>query len=114
MTIPAQMIADLRAAQQGSRYLSRRVAIALGTLREYEDQRCERHEEFPDYTESVDAALTLVPEEWGWSLRPIFELVGSLKKGFIAEVYWSVTVANTPALALATAALEARRMMEGK
>lgn len=70
----------------------------------------------PPYTVSIDAALTLVPEGWRWSLdwtqRPHYQDCGradlyapgsGIKPPDVCDVY-----AATPAIALCIAALKAR------
>jgi hypothetical protein len=70
----------------------------------------------PPYTASIDAALTLVPEGWRWSLdwtqRPpyqdcgradLYAPGGGIKPPDVQDVY-----AATPAIALCIAALRAR------
>lgn len=93
-----------------------------------EDQRNHDEEKAPSYTTSIDAALTLVPEGWVWTLN-------SGKTGSVAclcsdwsddyaKVYWSnmadesnegrhykrrVGATPTPGLALCIASLRARK-----
>jgi hypothetical protein len=69
-------------------------------------------EHFPDYTASVDAALTLVPEGWtAWELRSRWGLHGfsadisRLNKETGEDV--ERATAKTPALAITAAALRA-------
>jgi hypothetical protein len=70
----------------------------------------------PRYTSSLDAALSLVPEGWGWSLdwtqRPLYQDCGradlyapgsGIKPHDVSDVYGA-----TPAIALCLAALKAR------
>ncbi len=61
----AGLLADLEAATEGSRALDARIAVQMGVSPRYEGDGvylC------PRYTESVDAALTLVPEGWRWKM----------------------------------------------
>lgn len=82
------------------------------------------HRDPPRYTTSIDAAVTLVPEGWGWNLRDAL-LIGPLAwcevwkrrpgptPGVIkSSEHRSVAEAPTPAAALALAALRARVEME--
>jgi len=77
----------------------------------------------PYYTASIDAALTLVPKEWGWRLdttATIPELANlKIKPTTIASCIWAktenggckkhvVAVDSNPAIALCIAALKAR------
>jgi hypothetical protein len=61
----------------------------------------------PAYTSSIDAAVTLVPEDMHWEICR-----ADHRKGFMARVWYSVVYradAPTPALALCIAALKARK-----
>lgn len=57
----------------------------------------------PGYTASLDAAMTLVPEGWGYSICPNSSLL--TRSAFSAGI---MSRAKTPALALCAAALRAR------
>lgn len=67
----------------------------------------------PDYTGSIDAALTLVPEGWSWGLSHESERSDGRTFASVRR-YWSsfdrdhFCWAATPALALCAAALRAR------
>lgn len=65
----------------------------------------------PRFTESMDAALTLVPEGWWWVLK-----LAPHRKGAFAELHshkigggeLAISDGTTPAIALCIAALKAR------
>ena len=72
----------------------------------YEAVRSRLERAAPDFTRSLDAALTLVPEGWSWRVQSEmggvpFALVATLDERFPVS-------AATPALALCIAALRAR------
>ena len=77
-----------------------------------------------EYTASLDAAMTLVPEGWGWLVSQPNEKAiasGLLKKDtpVMGEVQYGydqryTVAAATPALALTAAALRARAAMMGE
>ncbi len=75
----------------------------------------------PRYTESLDAAMTLIPEGCAWLARnhngkPNHDGEGRGKRAFANVYFWNEeddaplnpTWANTPAIALTAAALKAR------
>jgi hypothetical protein len=67
----------------------------------------------PNYTSSLDAAVTLVPEGWGYELRQNHSrLRRALCRMWDGRFIWpGGTVAAGPALALCAAALRARATM---
>lgn len=108
----ADLIAKLETAEGPSRELDFAIAAAVGWPdAPYSKQHARR------YTESTDAALTLVPEGWQWKVG--FQKTLAEKATPIAMVYapdktgafderLRAYVAATPALALCIAALKAR------
>lgn len=72
----------------------------------------------PNYSESVDAALTLVPEGWshGYRLTTANDDLGSLVEAWVRTKgrMWHGVTHSTPALALCAAALRARSEKERK
>jgi hypothetical protein len=72
----------------------------------------DRSHKAPEYTASLDAALTLVPEGWAW------ELSHNSAPGGYAKVYQELgyeqasSAAATPALALCAAALRAHHAIQ--
>jgi hypothetical protein len=62
----------------------------------------------PRYTASLDAALTLVPEGWEWTVRGRPHGDGLASIGRAWESGSDTVIAATPALALCIAALRAR------
>jgi len=101
------LIAKLEAATEGSRELDREVAKAV-----YGWKRVQPGYYVPRFTQSLDAALTLVPEGWEWfkpqnnyqSDKPRIEIFGPID--------YQVAAAATPALAICIAALKAREQQE--
>lgn len=68
---------------------------------------CNGH--IPAFTTSLDAALSLVPEGWGWQMRRSHHGKRAVCYLWNGCGVWSPTVvAATPALALVAAALRAR------
>lgn len=67
MTALSDLIARLEAAKEGSRELDRKIAFAVNWNGfQNEDQIYkENADDIPNWTQSLDAALTLVPEGWG-------------------------------------------------
>ena len=104
-----ELIERIEAASEGSRELDeaisakvagvrfQSVSTAGGGLRQFGYGLST-----PDYTTSIDAALTLVPESCGWA---VYEH-GSAQVGRNTKQYFGD--ANTPALAICAAALKAR------
>jgi hypothetical protein len=73
----------------------------------------ERFEPFPAYTSSIDAALTLVPEGYGWHLWSPDNWLPAAEVRNGERVYYGLTAqAGLPAIALCIAALKAREAME--
>ena len=68
----------------------------------------------PHYTTSLDAALTLVQEGWGWDV--MHDSVAAVRppdsEGDDELAYWGLAPHGTPALALCIAALRTRQAME--
>lgn len=62
-----------------------------------------------EYTASIDAAVTLVPEGWGWQIRRSHTGHRAVCYLWSGSGVWSPTVvATAPALALTAAALRAK------
>ena len=120
------LITKLEAAKEGSMGLSREVARAVGWINQGNSRRGEWfapedtrdgkpvldglrgtdvHREPPDFSRSIDAALTLVPKLADW-------LLNTQNGEFHAAVYgksaWQHGRITTPALALCIAALKAQ------
>lgn len=128
MTDLKSLIAELEQAKEGSRKLSDKVLLACGwTTSDDKDTRkrfwCSPEGEYYDWwddpharsrdgpplkrpspTESLDAALTLVPKGWMWELDSSggAELNAGWGKAFV------LASGSSPALALCIAALKAR------
>ena len=106
----SDLIARLEAATGPDRELDRAIAKALGVMPLYQ-MRGQIGSSWPDFTDSIDAALTLVPEGWRWHSYywprkdepKIMSLVTSEPHVGIAH-----GKAATPALAICIAALKAR------
>ena len=64
-----------------------------------------------DYSDSLDAALSLVPEGWPWQLASNNSAIVFKIDGDKTVAHWEGRAA-TPALALTAAALRARAAME--
>jgi hypothetical protein len=120
------LIERLEAATEGSRELDALIhATTLSLGRDYWPDERGRVVEYtglrkilhraPHYTTSIDAALTLVPEGWGWSVNDDSEACLTLPgNGFLSdrgdiELYGR---SATPAIALCIAALRARQGRE--
>lgn len=111
MTDLSDLIARLEAATEGSRELSDEVLVALWVTRDDgwvkpNGDVCEWGDE-PNCTESLDDALGLVPEGWGWMVE------GRHGKGqatvyLTGDEHWPLLAAATPALALCAAILRAK------
>lgn len=132
------LIEKLEAATEGSRELDAEIGAQLGggvashncsdnTRRTYgagawftdaDNMRAvliEHTHHAPHYTTSLDAALTLVPEGYAWSLDFDPKLPGKPGRPYYADVTDFSTHAakawsTTPALALCIAALKAREV----
>ena len=115
-----ELIAELEAAKEGSRVLDARVHEHNAIAPDWEKWLVggmpfgRISDQVPHYTTSLDAALTLVPEEWrvshagtsaddGWH----FNLIARTTNTETGRC-WS----NSPALALCIAALRARQAVE--
>ncbi len=119
----SDLIPRLRNAAEGSQELSAEIARDVVGLRFHQwpvwvHVRSRMHDASalgpcPAYTTSLDDAVTLVPENWSWSVGTDFDMPGR------AILTWGgvtsddrpqrITItAETPALALCIAALEAR------
>ena len=74
------------------------------------DPRCGHHDlgQVRRYTGSIDAALTLAPEGWEWTVQSRPHGDGLAHFGRAWESGSDTVIAATPALALAIAALRAR------
>lgn len=106
------LIEKLEAATEGSRELDTDIWSAVRCPTLFNDR--------PPYTTSLDAALTLVAEGWGWAAAELDEGVPSavttnrkpqIKPGTLDSNPDKIdfrTKAATPALALCIAALKAR------
>jgi hypothetical protein len=106
-----RLLALLESADRGSSELDAQVAAAIGWRQMPDIAPCEP----PPYSQSLDAALSLVPDGWSWNAgtdrdteRP---RVGNYAQMFRdgtndAEEAWH---AGTPALAVCISALRARQ-----
>ena len=118
------LIAELEAAPEGSRDLDGplfRLHVMPGT--DWEKNKglwwpceatfCKRYEVHP-YTTSLDAALTLVPEEFVWRVSTDFGPIAWAALSGHKGIFWADTKSEalTAALALCIAALKARQAME--
>lgn len=112
------LIARVETATGPDLELDAEIALASGwRLKFVEGRGCWRHGDYswtvesggtpPAYTRSLDAALTLVPEGWGFELRR-----GHGTSGRATCFCWNgkamAALCTTPALALCSAALRAR------
>ncbi len=120
------LIAALEAATEGSRELDDAVFLAThpdqGTTSEDGEYWYAAHLDedggpwmlLPFYTTSLDAALTLVPEGWGWTIE--WDSITAVRppdsEGDDDLAIWGLTPNGTPALALCIAALKARQAMK--
>jgi len=95
--------------------LAREIYQALGHSNAWIDHYCE--DEGQDPTASLDAAMTLVPVEWHWSMRkmPLNNYLASLfviapngsDRAYVPDTLVQCYSDATPALALCAAALRA-------
>lgn len=128
MTALSDLIARLEAAKEGSEEISREIAEAIGWRQEYvgddsrgyfvpryavwfdpSNARKEAGQLYPPFSQSLDAALTLVPADRNTILKiyePGEHVAFCLPKDGGRSETW--TKAATPALALCIAALKAR------
>jgi hypothetical protein len=120
------LIAALRAATGPGRELDARIAVLEGAeihdgdwmlVTSFDGRPKSAVVPVPDYTGSIDAALTLVPEglQWGVNTHPPDELFNpGGAQAFVSDMVmteggvYAHSDAATPALALVIAALEAR------
>lgn len=118
------LIQRLQEAAEGSRELDLEIGEAVAVVRfnpatgRYRTDRLNKEtlvHNAPRYTTSIDAALTLVPEHFRWSVNARQNAVDRVD-GYLAHVWFGTTPsyestetwAATPALALCIAALKAR------
>ncbi len=104
------LIEKLEAATEGSRELDLKIGQAThrgmrGRVPNYWADNLRLMGQLPEYTTSIDAALTLVPEGTEWILLTVPE-EGGYGAG-VGESMWN-SFALTPALAICIAALRAR------
>lgn len=97
-----ELIAKLGVTTEGSRELDKAIWLALG-------ESPHRLMLCPEYTASIDAALTLVPNGWCWAVLrlPNGMFSAGMQKPPAAPLLTDDEFA-TPALALCVAALRAR------
>ncbi len=122
MTRYADLIAKTEAALEGSPKLNAMIAEALdwtfmsgwALSESYWIAPDDSHHEMPPpWTESLDAALTLVPEGWGWGANQHSGLCrANVRNESNGETLPLPVGAPTPALALCIAALKARAAEE--
>lgn len=124
MTDLRELVERLEAAEGPSRELDAEIARALGwkdvgigphapqTVKWVRPDGSETFNRLPAYTASIDAALTLVPEGWEWTVgntyaegRTFARVENFALKG---EPNFNVDGQRPPALALTIAALKAR------
>lgn len=118
------LIAELERAAEGLRELDGEIALSLGWVKHHAgwahwttpDGLENRH--VPFFSDSLDAALTLVPEGCGWEISVDPDWEGKIPpSAVVCPIGESpqrriLTVAPTPALALCIAALKARQAMK--
>lgn len=119
---PSALIAELEAAEQGSRELDGKIRDCLGLVDPKTKRLRVRQGGFKfisegprPFTTSLDSALSLVAKGWGWEIG---EEVGG---GTVGAVVWHATSkrngyrsygVRSAALALCVAALKARAALE--
>ena len=120
MTPTQSLIAKLSDATEGSREMSDAVLLATGwTRRKFGALNCWAHpdgsecfnRDRPDPTRDLTAAVSLIPEGWGWRIQNY----GGDKIGLAALMKPGTHIADyeqgaTPELALTIAALRAREV----
>ena len=113
-----ELVTRLEKAQEGDRKLDRDIFLLVTPdWLERGIELCDAT--IPHYTTSIDAALTLVPEGWGWHVSkfplPRAELAEPIETKFGPGIgiRQQVFTAKTPALALVIACLRARQQGEG-
>jgi hypothetical protein len=136
---PAELIARLEAAKEGSGELDSLVsetvfaAAGRGGMRLRTPEPVGRGAPLAElgadgrvrrYSRSLDAALTLVPEGWSWQIRVIRRsplpvpinraVVAHDRTGLVLASEHCEAEAQTPALALCIAALRARAAQAGR
>lgn len=114
------LITRLEAASVGSRELDREIAAQVGTIEPAHTEICRNPEDrcyneypewWPNYTTSLDAAVTLVPEGYLWR---VWNLPGGTFRAEVGEDMEAMEAggwirdAAMPALALSAASLKAR------
>ena len=122
MTIE-EVIAELEKASEGSETLDKQIALVLGWTYHPENARrtinwwidADENErlDFPAWTRSLDAALTLVPEGHGWTAGKTIQGPQAFAEVLLpydrGEQFLTYEVdAATPPIALCIAALRAR------
>lgn len=115
------LIRDLEGASEGSRELDGEIALLLGWVKHHAGwahwttPEGLENQHVPFFSDSLDDALTLVPEGWGWLVevwqreeswaQVVRRPEGSTKPSGVFEG----AEAKSPALALCIAAIKARR-----
>ena len=112
------LLAKLEAATGPSRELDAQIAVATGVSPHRMLQSALTCGCSPRYTASLDAAMGLVPDGYGWSVSTPWRdkakaraCVADNARGYFdaeAEMHYGGHDAETPALALCIAALRAR------
>lgn len=121
------LIEKLQAAEKGSRELDAKIWCVVGDFRFKDVFECSnnvlyseppsrqeivsRSGSLPDYTTSIDAALTLVPENWGYRIERGHSMMWSPDGGPISArtvIHGHAIDGIQDAVALCIAALEAR------
>lgn len=115
------LIARLEAATEGSETLNEIIAVDLGyvylpgdgfTMYQASWMKDNEKVALPDWTRSLDAALSLVPEGWIWdvtSTGAAWVMTDQSAAERLGEDLHLMASGATPALALCIAALKARR-----
>lgn len=97
-----ELVAKLQAATEGSRELDAAIGKAIGKIPvEWLDDFMPA--DIAQYSRSLDAALTLVPDRRGWSVQHLAQATA-----VVFGTEYIRTWANTAPLALCIAALKAR------
>lgn len=116
MTEIKSLIERLEKAPGPSRELDKEIAESCGWERNEDDfwrhkDRYWAREAFdypPNFTSSIDAALTLVPQKYDWYLHMIDEVYNACVGPIGTFSGTSSVIGATPAIALCIAALRAR------
>jgi hypothetical protein len=116
MSDTQELIARLEAATGPDRDIDRAIAKMLGVMPLYE-LRGQIGGSWPDYTASIDAALTLMPELWNYVIGSPGIEETELDKWCVniamhPDDRGDLTFAPTPALAICIAALKARNQTD--